>query len=460
MRRENALHRGLIALTLAFGMASVGNAQAFADDFRESLYAGDTAAALARARTEIEAQPQNGTARFAIGAASFLGAIEGLTQGLYRHGISNGEGSQLLAMGEMPFLRLPIAANPSPEPVTYQALRGILIDFGDRLAEAEAALTSVEDRPVALELDLARIKLDTDGQHGAVPAADLLRLFSAVSGVRTGTAALVVDFDSADAVWLQAYFHVLMTMSDVLLAHDWEAAYLATMEGMFPDSFTPRTALNDLTRDGWGRMIDLQMNTPPQPNCDWDEGEDCEEQWDTYHAHPAMQEMRALERAMQFRSIADLAAFVHLTRWPVVQPERMASALAHMEAMVALSRENWRRILAETDQGREWIQSPSQTGALPNMEIDQPRVDGWLGFLDQLDAVLSGELLLPHWRFAQGFNLRRMFLEPEPFDLVLLVQGTAMIPFLEDGPVARGDTWRRTTEVFSGQFFRYFVWIN
>jgi hypothetical protein len=94
------------------------------------------------------------------------------------------------------------------------------------------------------------------------------------------------------------------------------------------------------------------------------------------------------------------------------------------------------------------------------MEIDQTRVDGWLAFLDEFEMVLKGEKLLPHWRFAQGFNLRRMFLEPRTFDIVLMAQGSAIVPYLEDGPIADGATWLPIIGVFGGDFFSYFIWIN
>ena len=103
-----------------------------------------------------------------------------------------------------------------------------------------------------------------------------------------------------------------------------------------------------------------------------------------------------------FAAIADLVAFIHLFHWPVVEPERMKSVLAHLEAIPPLSRENWRRILAETDSGKEWIPNPRQTGMLPGVTVTQEQIDGWMLFLDEFEALLKGEKLLPHWRFRQG----------------------------------------------------------
>ena len=44
----------------------------------------------------------------------------------------------------------------------------------------------------------------------------------------------------------------------------------------------------------------------------------------------------------------------------------MKSALAHLEAMIALSRESWKFILAEPDDDHEWVPNPKQHSVLPN----------------------------------------------------------------------------------------------
>jgi hypothetical protein len=138
----------------------------------------------------------------------------------------------------------------------------------------------------------------------------------------------------------------------------------------------------------------------------------------------------------------------------------MANVLGHLEAMVRLGRENWKRILAETDNRAEWIPNPGQTGALPRMPVTQRQVDGWKDFLDEFEAILQGKKLLPHWRFDEGINMRRFFLEPGTFDIVLLVQGSAALPYLEKGELTNGRTWGQITRLFGGDFFRYFVWFN
>ena len=129
--------------------------------------------------------------------------------------------------------------------------------------------------------------------------------------------------------------------------------------------------------------------------------------------------------------------------------------------MVAMSRESWRYILAETDDEAEWIPSPNQkNGVLPRATVTQQTVDGWTTFLDEFDAILAGKKLIPHWRLDKGINLRRAMLEERVFDPILWVQGSAALPFLEDGPVTDTQTWDRVMNMLEGNFLGYAVWFN
>ena len=168
----------------------------------------------------------------------------------------------------------------------------------------------------------------------------------------------------------------------------------------------------------------------------------------------------ALRQRAEMVGIADLVAFVHLVRWPVADPARLKSSLGHLEGMVRASRESWRRILAETDDDREWIPNPKQHGVLRTMPLSAEQIAAWSHLLDGLEAILAGRVLIPHWRFVEGLNLRRMFLEPTTFDLVLLIQGSAAIPYLEKGPLAEGERWGALLDVFGGGFLDYAAWLN
>jgi hypothetical protein len=160
--------------------------------------------------------------------------------------------------------------------------------------------------------------------------------------------------------------------------------------------------------------------------------------------------------------ILDAVAFVHELRLPLAEPARMKSALAHLESMIALSHESWKFILAETDDDHEWVPNTKQHTVMPGGTVTMAMVKGWLEFLDEARALLKGEKLIPFWRSGddRGVNLRRVFTEPRSFDLVLWVQGTAAVPYLEKGPKTQPDTWRRFQNIFRGEFIGFALWFN
>jgi hypothetical protein len=99
---------------------------------------------------------------------------------------------------------------------------------------------------------------------------------------------------------------------------------------------------------------------------------------------------------------------------------------------------------------------------IPNLSFNQEQVAGWQKFLDEAEAILQGKKLIPFWRngFKEGVNLRRVFLEPRPFDLVLWLQGTAAFPYLETGGQTSPETWRQFQQLFRGEFVGVVVWVN
>ena len=160
--------------------------------------------------------------------------------------------------------------------------------------------------------------------------------------------------------------------------------------------------------------------------------------------------------------ILDAIAFIHLVRFPVQEPARLKAALAHLESMIALSHESWKFILAETDDDHEWVPNTKQHSVMPNGTVTKEMVKGWLEFLDEAKAILKGEKLIPFWRTGpeSGVNLKRVFTEPRTFDLVLWVQGTAAVPYLENGVCTSAETWNRFQRIFRGEFIGFALWFN
>jgi hypothetical protein len=160
--------------------------------------------------------------------------------------------------------------------------------------------------------------------------------------------------------------------------------------------------------------------------------------------------------------IADAILAIHVSHFALKEPDRTQSALAHMQQVIDLSRENWKAIQAETDDDHEWIPSSKQTGVIPGARVTAEMITGWHEFLNEAESLLTGKKLAPHWRFnaEHGINLRRVFEEPREFDLVLWAHGAAAVPYAEKGPVATSDVWMRLERMFGGQFIGFAFWFN
>lgn len=426
----------LLALVPAVLLAATPARADFAEDFGALLTEARTGEAVSLAEARLAAAPGDGQALYALGAAQFLGAIEGLGQGLYRLGIDNSADSILAET--LPMLRVPVPRNPAPEPASYKALRGVLVALVEDLAEAEATLALVPPDPVKLGVPLGAIRLDLDGDGEAGEGERLVQILATVSGVVPVNEAFAATFDESDVPWLRGYAYLLSAIAEIPLAHDWQAAFDHTFHGVFPDANLPSSAL----QREFERLQKELLQTPPQGQSFTGLGPERER--------------------LELAAIADAIAFLHLWHWPAVEPERLSASRQHLLAMIALSRESWRRIAAETDDDREWLPGPQQTSQFSQLRVDEGVVAEWHAFLDGFEAVLEGELLLPHWRFrhGSGLNVRRMFEEPGVLDPVLLIQGSAAIPYIEEGPVAAGSTLENAFELVGRGFLAYFVWFN
>ncbi len=423
-------------------------------ELQADLYAGRTQAAAEAAQARLAAAPGDDQARFALGVAQFLGAVEHLGQALHRYGLRASYGGTT-GLSQLPLLRVPVPFNPHPEPATYEALRATLAGFVADLKTADDTLAAIGAGPVALPLNIGVIRLDLRGDGAPAEDEALWRIFARVSNLRwldAGAAAqLLTDFDESDVPWLRAYCNLLMAITEFPLAYDWRETFDLTFQDLFPNGDFSRRELivrDDEMRARMKAAIELRGQNQGSadsgsntPNVD------------------AQAEQQKVRDYFLHSAIAEVVAFIHLIHWPVVEPQRLASVLGHLEAMIGLSRENWRRIMADTSTGKRWIPNPRQTGVLPRMRVTEERVEAWLRFLDAFEAILQGRKLIPHWRFDKGINLRRFFLEPTTFDIVLMVQGSAAAPYLEDGEMATADTLVEAARAFEGDL-TYFIWIN
>jgi hypothetical protein len=412
MIRSLAL-RSVALCALALGLAGPAAASPAADATAQHLYAGTLAAGEVELQGLAGASPEDAEALAGLGAIQFTRAIERFAQAMYRHGLQPGGASY------GPLLRMPIPANPAPEPLTYEQLRTIFETLSSDLDLAEVTLSRVEGRDVKLPLATGRIRIDVNGDGIASENEQLIALAfgdSAPAEFKAQNEGFVVAFDTADIYWLRGYCNLLASVGDFWLAFDFRETFDLTFHVIFPNAQLPNSAT---------------LTTGSQV------------------------------AGMEADSIADVIALIHLIDWPVADRSRLVGLATRGLAIIDLNRKTWAAARAETDDDREWLPSPKQkTGVMAGMEITDERIDAWLGALTEVEAVLNGTKLVGHWRFAKGFSLKRVLAEADHFDLVLWVTGHAALPFLEDGQIADGAAFDQAERVFSGDLLTYAFWFN
>ena len=370
-----------------------------------------------------ETTPKDSQARLALGLTQFAQAIERLGKSNFRYGLIS-KRAQLI-----PIARLPIPLNDKPEQISYEKLRGIISELESGLRQAESTLAEVNTAEVNLDFFIGRVRLDMDGDGVIANTETMWKAFSAInSGVN---AAIGNDFyvgvDGADVHWLRGYCHVLMAICDVVLAHDETELFLRCGHFLFLNVESPYALFKEETTGNNNFTTE----------------------------------------------IFDAIAVIHLINFKLVDPDRMTSAYTHLLAMISQSRLSWKLALAENDNNHEWIPNPNQDSVM-QMRVPREMITGWSSVLDELEAILDGKKLIPYWRDyvrilvgqseiserGKGFNLRKFFVEPRDFDLVLTIQGTNAEPFLEMGPLSTPAAWSQMTRVFRGQFFGFAIWFN
>nr|WIE93816.1 hypothetical protein P9270_012165 [Mesorhizobium sp. WSM4875] len=411
---------GLVALTLLL-LLPFAYAKAASPD-PAALFEAKTVSERNRALAALEAAaPSDPASAYAAGAGEFFTALEILASGLHRHGFESPQSFML------PLMRLPVPDNPSPEPLTYEKFRAILIAFRDRLEKSAATLGSVPvDADIGMVVDLAHAGINLNEDGNIAPDESIAAIMASLSrGVDASDAApsLAFRFDRADGFWLQGYAEFLMAQADFWLAHDFKAMFDGSFHMLFPHAKLP---LQDAL-------------VPPDGG------------------------MSGSIFASEWR-FADFISLVHLVNWPVIEPERRKAARRHLLEMIRLSREDWKAIRAETDNDREWLPGPQQKGVNPltSLEVGEAQVQAWLAALTMAEDLLEGRVLLPHFRvIGKGINMKRVFDEPKPFDLVLSITGPAIAPYLESGKILTSDDFNQIQREFGGAGFLIFaLWFN
>jgi hypothetical protein len=347
---------------------------------------------LASADAALAARSQSPETAFQLGGVRFLRAFEVMLQTRYAS-----------YHGDVPFLpgmRTPLPANPKAQfdPAFLEtALTGAL----EHLAAAEDALVPAVQGEFATSLPLGAIWLDIDKNGQRADWESLQALLSEMGAAADwGQFDGTIRFDTADAEWLLAYVHLLAGMSELTLSLDPTPAIRTVYEG--------RTRLE--------RAGAIGAATPLFADDDW----------------------------------IDQAAAVLLTFEGKPDAARTRKALAHFQGMIAHNRKFWPEMMAETDNDHEWLPNPSQTSPF-GVTITSELATGWQDVLTEIDDMLAGRKLVPYWRTpgggagdrGVGINMRKLMTDPGDMNLVLLIQGAAVAPYLETGSLATMDAWNR-----------------
>ncbi len=233
----SALCRCLRLLVVAGAAATVLSLPAAADEAaRETAVRHMEAGSFAAGDTElsaiIAADPSNNDARMGLGAIRFLAAVEHLTQGLYKYGLSSPRSIIV------PILRLPAPPNPTPQRITYTDFRDLLLRFESDLTSAESAFAAMDAGDALLPVDLLKIRYDANADGRVDDGERFAVVIAYVTGTSVGeldAGPAVVGFDRGDAYWLQGYCNVLLALSNFLLAYEWQQSFDDSFHIFFPN---------------------------------------------------------------------------------------------------------------------------------------------------------------------------------------------------------------------------------
>jgi hypothetical protein len=382
----------------------------FLKDFNAGAY-GEAAQGLKDLVAAGEAKAKAGA-----GALAFVGAIEKLGQAFYRYGARMPEARELGMMG--PMARLPIPSNPAPEKLTYATFRDVLETFLKDLDRADAMMAALGDGDVKLPVDFTTIRLDFNSNSQQDPGetlGEIMLALSAQTGTPAAQQAMKANFDTADIYWLRAYSRLISSMAQFLLAHNFEQSFNASALLFFPSA-----------GDGTAELLEKNRSSG----------------------------------SMVSGEIGDAIALFHLANWPVVDAAKREDVRKRLLTVTELAPKTWAAARKETDDDLEWLPNAKQKQGITGTVLADAQIDGWLTVMVELNSILEGKKLLPHWRFDRGMNVKRWFAEEKTYDLVLLITGTTAVKYLEDGPVSDQATWDRLMTAFGGSFMGYAIWFN
>ena len=347
---------------------------------------------------------------FALAGLQFLGGVEAALQLRWQTGIRSD-------WSELPIMRLPIPENPAARPFAPADFTALVAGLDARMDAARSTLALLGDKPFALEVGLSDLWFDINMNGTRDDGEDV----ASVAGLTLGGGRLVtvpvadpvIRFDTADAAWLAAYTHFLSGFASTALAYDPEPAIQRVM-----DSSAALYAL-------WG-------DTPPPNAMD-----------------------------MMFGRQVDRVAMALFALSKTPDKTLAQDAYSHFLAMITENRRFWALVELEADNDREWVPNDRQSSGLGIM-VPPGTGDRWQAVLADAEAVLKGDMLIPHWRFGAeaGINLKKAFENPPAVDLVTWIQGEGLLPYAQKGPRMTMASWRDFERLVSGDAMLFAVFLN
>lgn len=363
---------------------------------------------LAAAEASLAAQKQTAETAFLLGGVQFLRAAETIMQVRY----ANYSG----ALPIIPGMRNRLPSNPDAtfDPKFFEtAMTGAL----KHLSRAQRTLETATAGEFAVKVQLNDFWFDinADGARDEWEGLiDLMAQLNARRGMNDFDG--IIQFDTADAEWLQAYVHLVSGMAELTLSFDPTPAIRRVSEG--------RAALERAGAIQTPRLI----------------GDD---------------------------TFPETIAAILLAVRGVPDRDRTRAAHAHFKAMIAHQRDFWDKVERETDNDHEWLPNAKQTAAF-GVAVDAGIVQAWKDVLSEIEAILDGKRLISYWRVAPrpdagvsvGLNIRKLMQDPGDMDLVLWLQGTGAAPFLEQGRLADMAAWRQFQRMTAGDALLFALWFN
>lgn len=347
---------------------------------------------------------------FALAGVRFLSGVEAALQLRWQTGLQ-------ADWSELPILRLPIPQNPEARPFKGEDLETLLTGIDADMAAAREALAQLGDQQFQLEIAMNDLWFDIN-MNGTRDAGEAV---GEVAGLTLGAGRMAsvdiieptVRFDTADAAWLSAYTHLLSAFTDVALAYD------------------PAAAVERVTAAN-AKIAEFHGTTPFNTAFD-----------------------------MMFGAQADRVAIILYALANSPDQARAASAHEHLLQVISENRRFWFLVEIETDNDKEWIPNESQVSGL-GITMPPGLAAHWQAVLAEGEAILTGKLLVPHWRFGAeaGIDVSLMFKDPPQLDLVAMVQGEGFLPYVRKGPQASAQSWRDFEQLVWGDSLLFAILLN